>query len=305
MKELFYNQYGHNTVEIKINCLAGDISLHYQLSDNPVQHIWQDLISNATEFNVWPSRNAPTQELINSANTICSKIGAPLIPIEFTQQDLNVTHKFIVEYSSILNDDAHLLNKYIHLLEEDLENKYVKYNANVVFANKDNQECILIKEEYKLWLEPNTKWGELILDYATLGKDWLDISNDDDDITELALQQTITSAACMYFRPEFNFPKARETFFYRWAKKSNINIPLDNLNLLSLGTYQLGKLIIDDTLLDYNPNIGDWYIPNHICKLNWNKDIIGYDVQVKQVKFYTDNKYQEMAVDHALIRPIL
>jgi len=302
MKELFYNQYGHNTVEIKINCLAGDISLHYQLSDNPVQHIWQDLISDATEFNVWPSRNVSTPELINRANTICSKIGAPFIPINFTQQDLNITHHFVVKHN---NADAQLLNKYIHLLEEELENKYAKYNSNVIFAKKDDLNRVPIKEEYKLWLESNTKWGELILDYATLGKDWLDISNDNDNITDLAIQQNITSATCMYFRPEFNFPKARETFFYRWAKKSNIDVPLDNLNLLSLGTYQLGKLIIDDTLLDYNPNIGDWYIPNHICKLNWNKDIIGYNVQVNEVKFYTDNKYQEMATDHALIRPIL
>lgn len=304
MKELFYNQYGHNTVEIKINCLAGNISLHYQLSDNPVQHIWQDLISNTVEFDVWPSRNSSTQQLLNDANKICNKIDAPYIPVKFTQKDLNTTHKFIVQ-NNILNNEAQLLNKYIHLLEEELENKYVKYNANIIFGKKDDQHRIPIKEEYKLWLEPNTKWGDLILDYATLGKDWLDIENDNDDITELALQQTITSATCMYFRPEFNFPKARETFFYRWAKKSNIDIPLDNLNLLSLGKYQLGKLIIDDTLLDYNSNIGDWYIPNHICKLNWNKNIIGHNVQVKEIKFYTDNKYQEMSVNHALIRPIL
>jgi len=304
MKELFYNQHGHNTVEIKIKCLAGDLSLHYQLSDNPVQHIWQDLISDASEFTVWPSMNLPTERILIDANIICNKIGAKAIPNNFTQHDLNLTHSFIVRTEN-KDIDSNLLNKYIHILENKIDNKYTQYNASVIFAKNNDQQRVVLSEEHKLWLESNTKWGDLVLDYATLGKDWLDISSDNDDISELALQKTITTGTCMFFRPEFNFPKASEIFFYRWASKSKLNVPLDNLNLLSLGRYQLGKLIIDDTLLDYHSNVGDWYIPNHICKLNWNKDVIGPHVEIKSLNFYTDHKYQNMATDHAQIRDII
>lgn len=303
MKEIFQNVVGFNTAEIVINCAAGELSLDYQLSDNPVQHAWQQIHSDSKHFNVSLPVNSPKDKILSIANSICSEVGMKLIPEDFTEGDLNQAHGNMVNLIDA-NDHMDLLNKCIHILEAQLKNKYIQYNSNITFFKDDNSTFIPIKEEYKMWLESSPKWGDLVLGYGTLGKDWLDIFNDNDNKEELAIQTQISSETCMVFRTEYNFPKAVETLFYRWAKKTNI-APIESLNALSLGRYFLGRIIINDTMLDYHSNVGDWYIPNHICKLNWNKDIIGSNVSIKKITFYNDNKYQDMSIDHAKIKPIL
>ncbi len=303
MKELFQNSAGFNTAEIAINCAAGELKLHYQLSDNPVQHKWQQIHSDSKAFSVSLPVNSPANEILKLANDICAEGQLKLIPDNFTDDDLNYAHSEMVKIAHT-SEKMETLNKCIHILEAHLRNKYIQYNANVTFFKDDNSEFIPIDEEYKLWLEPNPKWGDLLLGYGTLGKDWLDIFVDNDDTQELAIQNTISSETCMVFRTEYNYPKASETLFHRWAKNNNL-VPLHSLNEMSLGRYFLGRIIIDDTLLSYHSNVSDWYVPNHICKLNWNKDIIGSKVSIKSLRFYNDNKYQEMSIDHANIRSIL
>jgi len=306
MKEIFQNAEGYNSLEIVINCRAGDIKLNYQLNDNPVQHIWQQIHLGTTEYTTGIPMNAPTASVLKLANDICSSINIEKIPDNFSKDDLNKIHSLMVTLAVDSSDNRlSVLNKLIHVLENKINSKYSEYNANIVFYSKNNEQYIPIQEEYKIWLESNSKWGDLILGYGTLGKDWLDLSIDDDDYKELDIQNTISSETLLYFRPEYNFPKASEIFFYRWAKQSKFHVPLHDLNKMSLGRYVLGKLIIDQTLTDYHSNIGDWYIPNHICKLMWNKDIIGSEVTIKNLRFYNGNKYHEMSIDHAQIRSIL
>lgn len=306
MKEIFQNVEGYNALEVVINCRAGDITLNYQLNDNPVQHIWQKIQLGTTEYKTGIPMNASTDIVLKLANDICESINIEKIPNNFTRNDLNKMHSLMVSLAITDSDDRlSTLNKLIHVLENKINSKYSEYNANIVFYSKNNEQFIPIKEEHKIWLESNNKWGDLILGYGTLGKDWLDLSVDDDEYEELSIQSTISSETVLCFRPEYSFPKASEIFFYRWATQSKFQVPLHDLNKLSLGRYVLGKLIIDQTLLDYHNNIGNWYIPNHICKLTWNKDIIGNNVTIKNLKFYNGNKYHDMSIDHAQIRSIL
>jgi hypothetical protein len=307
MKEIFQNSVGFNTVEIAINCAAGNLLLNYQLSDNPVQHIWQNIHNNSTEFEVSLSVNSPKEIILEKLNHICKNHNLLGLNSNFTSDDLNRIHNEMAKLIRLGIDVNSLdtLNKCVHILESHLRNKYIQYNSNVTFYKKNDTTLVPVKEEYKLWLEPNLKWGDLVLGYGTLGKDWLDIFVDNDNVEDLVIQSTISSETCLVFRTEYNYPKALETLFYRYAKSSNTNPPLENLNKLALGRYFLGKLIIDDTLLQYHNIIGDWYIPNHICKLNWNKDVIGSNVIVKNMRFYNDSKFQEMSIEHAKIRPII
>ena len=305
MKELFNNSKGYNTVEINLNCRAGDISLHYQLSDNPVQHIWQEIHLVTNQYVTGVPMNTPVHKVLKQTDSICEALDIKKIPKNFSQEDLNYAHNVMVELANKKADpNIALLNKLIHVLEGSLNNKYSEYSASVIFYSANNEKYVPIKEEYKLWLEPNLKWGDLFLGYGTLGKDWVDIYIDNDNLDDLVVQNTISSETCLSFRTDYNFPKATETLFYRWAN-NKFDIPLTDLNKLSLGRYLLGKLIIDETFLAHHKNVGDWYIPNHICKLTWNRDVIGSDVKINSVRFYNDNKYQEMSIDHAQIRPIL
>ncbi len=306
MKELFKNTTGYNTVTINLDCRAGNIDLNYQLIDSPVQHLWQDIYLNTNRYKMGYSKNYSSDKILTEFNSICSNVGIEKLPIEYTQRDLNKFHSIVVKLTrETTNENLTLLNSLIHLLEIKLNNKYLDYCASILLFSDDNEKQIPIKEEYKLWLESNTKWGDLFLGYGTLGKDWLDLVNDDDDVSELSIQKVISSETCLSFGVDYNFPKANEILFYRWASKSATKVPLDNLNKLALGRYVLGKLILDDTILNHHSVVGDWYVPNHICKLTWNRDVIGDEVVVKNMKFYNDMKYQEININHAQIRSIL
>jgi len=77
-----------------------------------------------------------------------------------------------------------------------------------------------------------------------------------------------------------------------------MDIPLDNLNKLSLGRYLLGEVIITDTFLTFHPVTSDWYVPNHICKLTWNKEMLKDDATVTNIQFYNSNLYFETLMKH-------
>jgi hypothetical protein len=82
-----------------------------------------------------------------------------------------------------------------------------------------------------------------------------------------------------------------------WRK----NVSLDNLNKLALGRYVLGHVIITDEFLKFNPNISDWYVPNHKCKLEWNKQMIDADARVVDVEFFDSDMCFETLVKHGCL----
>lgn len=303
---MYLNKEGFNTVEIDINCRAGNLKLRYALSDNPVQYVWQKIHAKTVTYRTAIPMNISKESALNIANKICDNMNFEKIPYDFTQDDLNRAHQTVVEKSTIKTDtDLVVLNNIIHVLEQKIKNKFVNYNATISFYSLNNETYVPVEEHFKLWLDANPKWGDLFMGYGTLGKDWLDIRADNDDLKELALQKYISSETCMCFRTEYNYPKAEETLLYRWSKDFDINVPVDNLNLLSLGRYFLGRIIIDDQFLQFHNSTSDWYVPNHKCKLLWNRDVIGDNVKINAIRFYDSDDYFKTLDDHSMIRDLL
>lgn len=304
MIEQFYNSKGFNTAKIT---LTSGLELHYHLSDNPVQHIWQELIK-CDELKTDMSSAMTYDESLARLNELTQRVGQPIFTGTVTREQLNDLHAAYVNAASQhiadkqLFDDWHDINNLIHIIECKIDNPLSQYTGTIQFRNEQDPGLTPILEEYKLWLTTNKRWGDLLLGYGTLGKDWVDVSTDNDGTNDLTLQTTVTTETLMMFPFENPFAKYTEKQFYKWAKQTDIEVPLNNLNALSLGRYVLGEIIITAPMLDFHPTVSDWYVPNHLCKLTWNKVIAGSTVE--SIEFFDSDLYFKTIIDHGQLGSI-
>jgi len=298
-KKIFYNSVGCNTAEIVVETNQKTLSVHYHLNDNPVQHIWQDIYNDADSFKMGITNGQNVELLLKKLNHLFEKTNQPIIELPVSQEKLNQLHsKFVDHAKEGATEDEFQINLLIHALESKNNNDLTEFDTTVKFY-KSTDVRIPIKEEYKLWLTTDHKWGDLLLGFATLGKPWDEIARTNDNLDDLNIQKNITSETLMFFNAGFPYLKAVEKQFYSWAKSSKYNVPLDNLNNLALGHYILGEVIVTDTFLDFHPIISDWYVPNHACKLKWGRDVLGYDAKIKEIKFFNSDIYYDTLVSHA------
>lgn len=297
MRDLFRNLDSCNTVCITVDSLGRHIKLYYQLNDNPVQKIWQQFYVPGTVYKTYPLTKLTLDQATDKLVDIARQLDLP-IELPITQQQLNTLHNSFVEQQG--NSQAWAdLNTYIHIAETLLVDKFADYNSIIMFTHEQLPEYVPLEEKHKLWLTTEEHWGDLLLGYATIGKDWMDLAKNDDDLKDLNVQSTISPEARMFFHVEYPFVKHVEKDFSKWADTHNIS--LDNLNKLALGRYVLGHVIITDEFLKFNPNVSDWYVPNHKCKLEWNKQMIGADARVIDVEFFDSDMCFETLVKHGCL----
>jgi len=301
MKTKFYNSIGYNTACITLESNGSIIPLHYHLNDNPVQYAWQAMFKDCNKFKMGISMKLSSTEIIESINRLIQPMGLPLLSNPTPQSELNWLHTKFVE-----NPDSsswQRINLYIHLLEDKIKERELQgTSASQRFYLDPEPTYIPLKEEHKLWLTTEKRWGDLLLGYATLGKGWWEICQDNDSADDLALQTAIGSETIMVLQPETMLFKDVKNRFYKWAKTTAIDVPIVNLNQLSLGRYYLGNIIITKELLKYHPTASDWYVPNHKCKLMWSKEIIGADTVVKSVDFFDSDMYYNTLLEHTDIQ---
>jgi hypothetical protein len=299
IKNMFYNTVGNNTARIVVDTDNGPISLYYHLNDNPVQHIWQEIHKDSSKFTMGVIHGKSAEQLVEEINEVLKRTNRSTLTLPVSQYQLNKLHNSFVEQSKINpTEDELKINSLIHAIESK-NNILSDYDVTIKFYKDPNNVRIPIKEEYKLWLVNDYKWGHLRLGYGTLGKAWCDIVNSNDNIDDLNYQTDISSETLMVFNADYPFLKTSEKRLYEWAKNSGYKVPLDNLNELSLGEYLLGEIIITDTFLNFHPIISDWYVPNHYCKLAWNKEVLGYNATVKQINFFNSDMCFDTLNKHA------
>lgn len=301
MKNLFYNSKGFNTATITFQSKERLVKVNFQLNDNPIQHKWQSLYLDSCDIKTDPMSNLGTDGLSKLLKESFNSLGIEVNDPPYTQDQLNEFHHRFVE-SSQSNEKFQLINLLIHKIEGTINDPFVDYNCSIHF-NKTNEEYFDIEQEHKLWLVTDFKWGDLLLGYGTLGRDWLELFDSDDSVNDLNVQSKMNSEGIAFFHVENPHTKHKEKFFYPWAKE--IGAPLDNLNQLSLGRYILGQVIIDDTFLNFHANASDWYVPNHACKLKWNKEFIGPDTKIVNVEFFDSDLYYNSLIKHSQFEEVL
>ena len=295
MKEMFRNKVGYNTACIKVRTQDKVLELFYHLSDNPVQHQWQEFHSVAKQYKTHPSYKLSIAEITEILYVLARQKNFT-ITLPLDQDQLNYIHSKFVENRNCRDQVWDDINTYVHIAEDKLDN-FNDFNSTIFFEADPKPTPKLLDEKFKLWLTADQSWGDLQLGYATVGKGWEDIADDDDGLEDLKIQSTISSETRIHFNVEPPWKKFNENKFYEWAN-NRIDVPLDNLNKLSLGRYYLGKIIITDSFLEFHSNASDWYVPNHSCKLRWNKTMIGSDVEVMSVEFFDSDMYYNTIIKH-------
>jgi hypothetical protein len=299
IQEMFYNSQGFNTAEIIVESKQGTLSLFYHLNDNPVQHIWQQLHKDSDKFTMGVTHGKSLKDLIFEINELLIKTNRPVLELPVSQDQLNKLHNSFVEHSKKNPGvDELQINLLIHAIETK-NNFLTEYDSSTKFYKDPDNVRIPIKEEYKLWLMNENKWGHLLLGFGTLGKSWNEIAKTDDNLDDLNVQTTISSETIMIFNADFPFLKTPEKRLYKWAKDSKYSVPLNDLTKMSLGLYLLGEIIVTDAFLNFHPTISDWYVPNHQCRLLWNRDVLGYNAEVKQIRFFNSDMYHNTLMQHA------
>jgi len=304
MKHLFYNLHGANTVIITCQNRHGTFNLYYHLYNNPVQYAWQEIHKSNTNIIMGRSSAVGFRELLEKLNYYCKLENVSELSLNLTTEDLNILHhKYVL---SNHNKNWFNINLLIHAIESKLENSLLLDFDSCLNFYSDPDAIVPIKEEYKIFLNTDIVWGRLQLGYATLGKDWIDLyQTNDNNLDDLVIQSKITSETLMLFCPESIYHSVKSNRFYHWSKQSGIDIPLSDLNQLSLGKYPLGQIIISDIFLKFHSTASDWYVPNHKCKLTWNKEFFTSDTVVIKVDFKNTDMLYESLLAHTTIGSLL
>jgi hypothetical protein len=192
-----------------------------------------------------------------------------------------------------LHDNFLRLNELIHTLEELTHTKDVKFPAmSVLFDIYPQQLYDTILEKDKLYLTNTFNWGRLYLGYNTLGKDWLEVSNHNDiDVIkreQVRRQERFSAETWINFSPDddINFGKTQfEKWYDTLPTDLQQQVPINNLNELCLGRFEIGAIACNNKYFEKYNNIANWRSQNHDCKRDWNKNIFSTFTNIVSIEF--------------------
>jgi hypothetical protein len=247
-------------------------SMQYELFDTPYIHPWINLWKKDYQncsIESWLVNHTPNQleSLITRCNILVQELNdkeyfnLPFLSADCPQPILNRLHyEFESNLKNMVNQDIALeLNQIIHQIEKiitDLKSEMLNYIS--IISPKDMNISIPLLPEYKLFAVNFTNWGDLVLGYATTGKNWFDAILDKD--TELINRQEVKNKKeilpefyCTYFHGENTkqhlshlFHVDSNSYMYdnynKLDKETKLNVPIGDLNELSFGKLILGHI---------------------------------------------------------------
>lgn len=202
-----------------------------------------------------------------------------------------------------LHENFLALNEFIHMIETAMhgeENNFPNFSALSDFLPAGIFEPLVDDDMH--FLGDTLNWGGLYTGYNTLGKDWLSIAPENDfeviERDEVRPQERFSTETWFNFGPDMQ-DSLRESF-YTWYKtltpELQAKVPIGDLKALSLGRYKLGRIIIDETFLEYHPVLKDWYLPagpsyNHVIgpdsvKKDWNNEVFSTFTDLVGMRMY-------------------
>ena len=207
-------------------------------------------------------------QIIEEGNLLISKINyihkfeLPTISLENLSNTLNFLHHKFENHIYKVSDEGNLLEKLnyaIHKIEHImLDNNTDILNFLSIVKPAGSMSSIPLAPEYKLFASNYSNWGDLVLGYATTGKNWKDAITDNDT----ALIETNDISNKIDILPEFycsfNYNgyydsrishllqvSSNQTFYKLYQKldaKLRDIVPIGNLNEISYGKLVLGHI---------------------------------------------------------------
>lgn len=199
------------------------------------------------------------------------------------------------DFSQELHNNFLLLNELIHTCEDVIAHDKLPIPVMGVISDYYPQEEFASLEEIdKLYLKSDFRWGEIFLGYNTLGKDWLKVSHDNDiEVIErdMVKPQTRFSAEMWINLGPDDYSNYNARQFENWYNNLpaslQTSVPVDNLNKLCLGRFQIGHFEIKNPyFLEYHNNWNDWMSPNHPIKKKWNEEVFSTFRKIVKIGFY-------------------
>lgn len=312
--------------------------ISYLLQNNSLKDRWIKMVKNrsanpAPVFNMSISNKTPDDlpMFMQTLNDIVRKINAyydkelPLFSntIEIDRNKLNFLHeefelygarhaeaidtntystKDDTWYNRPFSVDFHetwlKLNEYIHQTESALACSIEDPVFTCAVQFYPFEQGCLVNPEDKLFLTTDLNWGDLLLGYNTLGKDYMDTCWDNDVrvITNHQIKVQEYFSTEVYLNFSFNhYKKSTEEHFWNWYRKLDIStqklIPIHDRNALSLGRYYLGSVIFDQAFLDLHPNYDDWKNGNKDLRNKWNLEVFSKIEKVTKIEVIDLNDY--------------
>jgi len=296
------------------------LQLDYLLQQNSLREKWINeiktyQIKGKTSFtlNISNKNFSHIKELIQKLNSIINELNDKYefdILLKINEQDgvnqkvLNKLHEKFEEYGenkfAYLGEPVHYLwlqlNEWIHITEvaiETTEDKFPQYGA--VITAYPPYPGRKLEEIDKLFLSTDFSWGHLYLGYNTLGKDYMSAVCDNDTRViinkQIKVQEKYSSEVWLCFQNKTytNMQKTRELEFYQWYESLEQEyqelVPVENLNILGLGRYYLGHILINRDLLKFHSVTEDWWT-NHDIRKKWNNKVFSKVKRVLNVKIY-------------------
>ena len=203
-----------------------------------------------------------------------------------------------LDFSVKLHNSFLLLNELIHIAEDliNSNNKEIRPvpTMSVLMDYYPQTEFYDIEEIDKLHLKTDFRWGGIYLGYNTLGKDWLKVAHDNDlEVIErdMVKPQSRFSAETWINFGSDDWLNHNVGEFEKWYRtlppELTIKVPIDDLNKLSLGRFNIGHVEINESyFLKYHDNLNDWLTPNHPIKKKWNEEVFSTFRKIIKIGFY-------------------
>jgi len=287
--------------------------LEYFLYPSPLVDKWFNLTKSQEQYKITYNFNNnlsnDIEELSKVLKKTCvsiNKIYNKPVPIynEFDHNKLNELHeKFETWGEEYKNSDGMwtqdlidlmmTLNEYIHKTEDVLDDTYPHawIAMGLLVDILPTGKHLPITEEDKFCLDCDYQWGDLYLGYNTLGKDWTEtMLNNDIDVIKRDMvkpQRRFAAETWCNFGPDMSAQTLHHQFvdwYNGLADNIKAKVPMDNLNELTLGRFQLGEIIINEELLQYHNNEYDWKAAHHPIKQEWNREVFSTFRSVESIE---------------------
>lgn len=294
------------------------LRLSYLLQPNSLREKWiNEIKTYGSKDNSWLNLKISNKdisqlsELTAKLNSIIKSINdgydfqilTSLDGIEdISRETLNHLHEIFEEYGAnrllYKGEDIHNfwldLNEWIHITETAMETTkevFPQYHALVtIYPPYPGRK---LEEKDKLFLTTDFSWGHLYLGYNTLGKDYMSAAQDNDvrvvTNKQVKVQEMYSSEAWLCFQNKSYYQKLVEFEFYKWyetiEQEAQELIPIENLNVLGLGRYYLGNIVINEDLLKFHPIEEDWYF-NHRIHKSWNVEVFSKVKKVTNIEIH-------------------
>jgi len=285
-----WNQSWKLVINYKLND-GKTLTTSYNLYESPYLELWltqwrnYTLRSSSSIYSWFINKNK--KDLPDLTQQICQilkvlkeqdHIDVPDFPTDFSQDRFNNWHSIFeqnVHFASGKTNKLYMeLNALIHTMESVYQNSPTSLNYRAIVGVLGLQEALPLKPEYQCFSHHNANWGDLVMSYATTGKNWIEVANTND--LDLVRQQAVTNKTLI--RQEFvaNFiqtdlinvydhlgqtDQLKKIYYWYASLPDDLkkNVPIDNLNelyfrKLFLGYIEVHKLpgIIYSKYLDSN-----------------------------------------------------